>query len=297
MKEPETTPHELSTLVLGKRALMQAICGGHIGVAMRLLDHGISVNSPLPWKLFDLDQEQPAASISAIPRIIEVGCFPLQIAVAREDTPMVELLLETGADPDLCINDYKQDRHSRHKWRSPLVHAAELDNIKIAELLIDHGAEIESQVLPCPIDPGGTEVRYPAPLIQAALSGSVSMVDFLLEAGANSDFFDFRGFTPLVAAATGSQLECAKILIRNGAGFFNRPGVSLISPTMAAIQIGSKEILQLLLDSVLIGRDLSPKLPIVESTNQESHMILSDYYSESPPLLMETHSAGLRRRR
>jgi hypothetical protein len=39
---------DLSNIIVGERALMQAIDGGHKDVVIHLLDCGVSINNPLP---------------------------------------------------------------------------------------------------------------------------------------------------------------------------------------------------------------------------------------------------------
>lgn len=127
---------ELSDIIVGERALMQAIDGGYKDVVAHLLDRGVSINNPLPWRIFDLDQDASRRSSLEIPRMVEMGCFALHIAIAHDDTAMTKFLLEADADPDLCVYYFQQERYVNRKWKSPLAHAASLGNLLIVEDLV-----------------------------------------------------------------------------------------------------------------------------------------------------------------
>jgi ankyrin repeat protein len=201
--EEDPALHELSKVMVGERALMQAINGGFKEVVIYLLNNGVSINNPLPWRLFDLDQDHSQDSILTIPRLVEMGCFALHLAIAHKDQAMVRLLLEADADPDLGIYYFEKERYVNCKWKSPLAHACALGNSGIARDLLEYGANIESQYTSCTTWKE-LHFRYSTPLIQAARSGHVPTMGLLLEAGADANNYDYAGVTPLAAAAAGS---------------------------------------------------------------------------------------------
>lgn len=56
-----------------------------------------------------------------------------------------------------------------------------------------------------------------APLHDAAVIGSVELVERLIANGADVDARDVRGYTPLYIAIQSGHVEVAKVLIANGA--------------------------------------------------------------------------------
>jgi ankyrin repeat protein len=95
-----------STIVVGERALMQAIDSGHTDIVMHLLDYGISSNGSVSWDSFDTDrglQENSKTPEFSSIRISRSGCSALHLAIANGNSPTVKLLLEVDADPNQCI--------------------------------------------------------------------------------------------------------------------------------------------------------------------------------------------------
>jgi len=262
----DAPPPDLSDVVVGERALMQAINCGHKEVVIHLLDCGVSVNNPLPWRLFDIDQGHSQDSILSIARTVQMGCFGLHLAVARNDQAMVKLLLDGDADPELGVYFFEKEMYIKCKWTSPLAHASANGNIEIARDLLEYGANIESQYISCTTWEG-LRFRYTTPFIQAAGSGHMSMMEYLLSAGANIDNYDYAGNTPLSAAAAGDHIEVATLLIQKGATLISetrQEPIPLVSPVVEAIRYGSVEMLQLLLDAgVNFKTSIQSKMPLI----------------------------------
>jgi ankyrin repeat protein len=104
-------------------------------VIVHLLNRGVSINNPLPWRTFDLDQDISLKSSLDFAQMVEMGCFVIHIAIAHNDTAMAKLLLDAGADPDLCVYYFQKEKYVNCKWKSPLVHAASQGSIEIAREL------------------------------------------------------------------------------------------------------------------------------------------------------------------
>lgn len=119
---------------------------------------------------------------------------PLYYAVQQNDTKMVRLLLEAGADPSLATEH----------GGLPLVSA--LSKPETLTLLLKAGA-----------DPNGVD-RYGNPvLFEALFAVSAEAAEALIEAGADVNRPDADGRTPLTRARDGGAEDIAELLERHGA--------------------------------------------------------------------------------
>lgn len=120
-------------------------------------------------------------------------------AVRANDIAVVQSVIESGADvnePDL--------------WGTPLDIAVSKGSDKIAQILIDAGADVEGATLP---GVGGEH-----PLHLAATRGSgVSTARLLISRGAQLDARDGAGRTPLITAVLADNVEVADALLAAGA--------------------------------------------------------------------------------
>ncbi|RKL44914.1 hypothetical protein BFJ72_g3565 [Fusarium proliferatum] len=135
---------------------------------------------------------------------------PLQYAVIRKQYNAVEMLLETGADPNIA---YKENE-------APICSA--LEQSKIARLLLDKGA-----------NPNVSFSRGFTPLTYAACFGHQDAVEVLLDYGATVDleygFGDdeplndwLKGWTPLMCATFRGHHGIVRMLAEAGAEMSRR---------------------------------------------------------------------------
>eukprot|EP00803_Ostreobium_quekettii_P010481 evm.model.scf_155.8 EVM.evm.TU.scf_155.8 scf_155:94475-99864(-) len=167
------------------------------------------------------------------------GDTALIIAVREESIESVRVLLDAGA---------KVDGLDRKRW-TPLVHAATLGLERIAELLVERGADVDART-------AGSST----PLHEAAAYGDRGRAAFraaffglnrtlLLDAGADIEAQDFsNGNTPLLTAAWNGQDGALSELIRHGGRTSALAFYDLGALHRAAQFPQNERVMQLLLD-------------------------------------------------
>jgi ankyrin repeat protein len=169
---------------------------------------------------------------------------PLQIAIHKQSTEMIKLLLDRGADVNSCIGVYTPPE-------TPLEAAVETGRLDLVQLLLQAGAHIN-----------GLETGHGgAVLMFAAQTGQLHLVKFLLDAGAEVDGPPGRGhpgrvhpMTALQAAAGIGNNEVVQLLLSHGANV-NAPGETALA---CAARRGDVDLTQLLLFHGAI--DVAPAL-------------------------------------
>lgn len=127
------------------------------------------------------------------------GHFPLWNAVWNQDTQMVKLLLNNGADP-------KQKFKGKESSIACLEIAAQEGLLEIARLLVNANADIHEM-----------SFRGHTPLRIAARNGRIELVKYFLSKGAEVDTKGDDIATPLEHAASKGHFEIVKLLVENGA--------------------------------------------------------------------------------
>jgi hypothetical protein len=85
-------------------------------------------------------------------------------------------------------------------------------------------------------------------LVDAAASGEVRLLDYLLAAGANPDIQASNGQSALGAAAAAGQTATARLLIARGAHVDSRTRLTFDTPLTEAAQMNQLDMVRLLLD-------------------------------------------------
>lgn len=114
------------------------------------------------------------------------GVSLLSHAVKNQHYHIVDYLLSNNANPNQC------DLYDLNKF--PLHHTIKNDSVKIAELLIEYGAIVDSE----------DSLGY-TPLCSAAEDGFIHIIDLLLEYGANIYHRTHHGETPILLASKCSR--------------------------------------------------------------------------------------------
>lgn len=166
------------------------------------------------------------------------GYTLLHAAVKKNYPATVTHLLSAGADPSPPC---KQQPGTRNANATPLVFASESGNIKIIDLLVEHGANSNESteagksclhnavsndhekavdvLLEHGANPNVMNNRVGSPLGIAAERGSVDVVRNLIEYGANVNGMSspLTGLTPLYYAAINGNVDCVRALLGAGA--------------------------------------------------------------------------------
>lgn len=166
------------------------------------------------------------------------GYTLLHAAAKQNYTATVTLLLSSGAYPSAPC---KKQPGARDANATSLVFASENGNIKIIDLLVEHGANVNESteagrsclhgaisndhekevdvLLEYGANPNTMNYRVGSPLGIAAERGSADIVRKLIEYGANVNGMSssLTGLTPLYYAAINGNVDCVRALLGAGA--------------------------------------------------------------------------------
>jgi ankyrin repeat protein len=224
----------------GASALMWGARNGEI--VDRLIDRGADVNAKSKVGRTPLIiAASYANNLDAVRALLAAGAdvnakddsgtTPLVAAAVTRDLGLLQALLEAGAD-----------LHAGNKNRFsglPLVAAAESNDLPAVRLLLKRGA-------------GESRDALNRSLIAACIHGSIELATVLLDAGADVNAYVTAGSTPEtpLAAAVYSEYQSAslvELLLERGADV-QRKDARDMSPLMIAKQHGDTEIVALLAD-------------------------------------------------
>lgn len=170
---------------------------------------------------------------------------PLVQAVKQNDAVQVQRLLKQGADPDVWEDSeakvtfdsfLRRLLHGRHSTSfntpSALMLAAQKGRLRIAELLVDSGANVNLQN-----GLGGSAIYW------AAANGNTGVVRLLLSRGAKPNLLFHNRTSPLIAGARNPDI--VQDLLDHGADA-NTSDVFGMTALMIAAQSGNAKSIQLL---------------------------------------------------
>ena len=190
------------------------------------------------------------------------GFSPLKIASKRGNEKIVEILLDSGANPNFI--------GKKVPGFTPLNNAVQFGQLACAKLLIDHGADLVHKNM--------TNTA----LHSAAFGGHANIVEYLIkDIGMDVNQLNNAKKTALFQSITQGHNSVAKVLLRYGADpntFLNLDNETLVH---IAVTNGRKEILKMLLNAK--GK---PDEPLKKSGETPLMLSAIDDRAEFIPLLM-----------
>lgn len=190
----------------GNTPLLEACSQGHVDVARYLLDHNANIDAPTE-----------TTSDSALTWACTLG-----------NEAIVELLLERTSDVE----------HRTKDGCTALMFAALAGHVKVAAMLLDHGAKINVE----------SDSNKDSPLTFACWKGHCDVVELLLERNANIEHRTKEGFTPLMFAALGGHTDVARKLLERKAKVNVPSGSNNDIPLTSACWKGHHDVVKLLLE-------------------------------------------------
>jgi ankyrin repeat protein len=174
--------------------LGEAILMRDLEIVRILLDKGANANTYVSYNGW-ITGDGTNTSQSWLPRV-----SPLLAAIDMQSLPIVQLLVEHGAEVD-----YKR-KHGIS--RTPLQRAAENGEFDIVRYLVAQGALVDTR----PVYSGATALQL------AAMSGYVGIATFLLEHGADPNYppAEGAGRTAFEAAAEWARIDMMSLLMQAG---------------------------------------------------------------------------------
>ena len=200
----------------GKTALALAIFNGHYEMASYLVDSFVDVNqadaqrfTPLFWAV---DR-----------RNMELATNGLPWMATSDPLPLIEKLLEAGADPNAIINNTPRARNRgaspRIVFASALMRAVFSGDLEVTRLLLDHGADphVKSSDRESMLQAAAGLALIPGYQLERPLDERMEIVKLLVELGEDVNWADSYGITPLMAAANLGYTEIVQYLVDQGA--------------------------------------------------------------------------------
>ena len=249
---------------------------GRVEISQVLLKHGANANTKCklgrtPLHLVAEGKHENGVCITDL--LLEHGAdvnaqdngnmTPLHFAAYYRKAEIVRVLLDRGATADLETDLGRTPMHAL--VQRP--HDCGNDGVEIAQLLLEHGTDINAQ-----------DKHNITPLHFASYRGNVGIAPFLLSHGANVSAKDDLGRTPLHAVSQGVYISqedgvrIARLLLEHGADL-NGQDNNNETPVDLASHHGKLEIAALLLhyndeDDAKVDQGLSSNQPQLEVANR-----------------------------
>jgi ankyrin repeat protein len=180
---------------------------------------------------------------------------PLSISIEKRYLHITKLLLESGANPNMCMPIFNIVHNASFPFlreilkfkvnldvldvsgRTPLLIAIAYNYGRIASLLLSHGAS-----------PNIADNDYVSPLFLASKMRQTVTVRSLLKCGANPNVRTVHGFTPLHIAADLGFTKIVSLLLQHGAESNLVPWASQVKAIDLAKSAGHRKIVSILED-------------------------------------------------
>jgi ankyrin repeat protein len=222
--------------VSGITALMTAAFQGEYEIMRNLVNEGASVDDVMydqgPTALYFAVE---ARRLDMVQLLLENGATvdrynrTFEVAVLNNDLNIVKVLLEAGADINLCMPDC-------------ILLAAGEGNYDILKLLIDRGVDVDAV----------RNEKNNTALHLAANFGHSKVVELLVESGADTNLKNYYGYTPLILAISEDIKEMVKILLDSNADIntplkTSRESDNEVTPLLLAVMHERTDIVKMLL--------------------------------------------------
>ncbi|CAM9510965.1 unnamed protein product, partial [Hapterophycus canaliculatus] len=201
------SPAGVETHTDGVTSLMVAAVGGHMDVMHVLVEAGADVRA-----------------------VDEQGLSALLNAVKGNFGDAASYLVEKGADANDVYIDEGGDRHSL------LMDAIIVENVPFAELLVNHGADVNV-----------TDEQGVTTLIQAAHRGMLVICELVVEKGVDVAAMSDDGITALIAAASEGHAGIVELLLGKAKADPDAKDKDGTTALMAASVRGHKDVVDALL--------------------------------------------------
>jgi ankyrin repeat protein len=195
-------------------------------LALSLLAKGAKANVRNNFGATPLGEAVKVANVELVKALLKAGADPnaanedgqtaLMLAAKVGATDVAEALIRAGAN----VNAQEQFR-----GQTALMWAAAQDEPDVVELLLEHGASTQVRMR---VNDWGNQITSEpraqyrptgglTPLLYAARSGCERCVLAMLKAGADIDWPNPDGVTPLMSAIDNMNFDVAKLLLEKGA--------------------------------------------------------------------------------
>lgn len=240
---------------MGRSPLMLAARLGHTPLVIVLLDKGASHNAVDAEGTNALMMASKNGHLEAATVILaknpnveardKKGMTALMMAAENGHSEIMGLLLENGAKP----------KFTKEEDIEVAASGSQIDNLnaKLLNAIQNHEVEVALEMIAAGAKPDGRSKRGIPALILAASRKQVTVVEALLEKGADVNIRatdsekGIEQFTALHIAAANGHVEILQILLDHKA-FVNAQDKSGLTPLMAASEMGNNVAVILLLD-------------------------------------------------
>ena len=247
-----------------------AVVSGHTSIARLLLEHAADANA------------RDRHGITPLHKVVERGNFDIAQLLINHGADVNAFIYRTGYQLHMVTPQSERhnlmgpipsgiaDGNARGKNKSTLLHdAAKCGNLKTAQWLIGHGADVNilDDQRDCPLHnalrsqefdvvellvKGGADVNvrnihHSSPLYEAVEIGSLDAVLSLLSRGAFVNTLGNKGDSPLHKAVQLQKLDIVELLLKRGADV-NIRNMYSSTPLNEAVHSGSLNIMQLLIN-------------------------------------------------
>ncbi len=194
----------------GETALMTAIEHGEDEIVNALIDAGAHVGVHEAAALGQVDEL--AGLLDASPGLVDSRdtyryATPLYYAACRNQVEAIDLLMNRGADVDAQDKAYGDSNH----W-TPLIRAGDAQCQEAVCSLLEHGASPDFATLTERWGtPAGSTILH---IACRRKSTPISLIEILLEHGADVSVKDDKGQTPLEIARSEERDDIVQVLMR-----------------------------------------------------------------------------------